>query len=137
MTRKFNVTLWVLQVLMAALFVFAGWSKLAMPVEALAAATGLPGWFMQFIGVAEALGGLGLLLPGMFRIRRELTPLAAAGLVVIMAGATVTSFLGGAGAGSAFPAVIGLLLVVVVRGRAAQHPISFAACFASSQQQPA
>ena len=141
MTRKLNVVLWILQGLMAVLFVFAGWTKLVMPAEALAAATGLPGWFMQFIGVTEALGGLGLLLPGIFRIRRELTPLAAAGLTIIMAGATVTSLAAGAGAGSAFPAVIGVLLVVVARGRAAQLPISFAACFHAlarlSQRQPA
>jgi hypothetical protein len=141
MTRKLNVVLWILQGLMAVLFVFAGWTKLVMPAEALEAATGLPGWFMQFIGAAEAIGGLGLLLPGIFRIRRELTPLAAAGLTIIMAGATVTSLMTGAGAASAFPAVIGVLLAVVVRGRAAQHPISFAACFPAlarlSQRQPA
>ena len=132
---KFNVVLWGVQGLLAALFVFAGWAKLGMPDGALAAATGLPGWFMLFIAIAELLGGLGLVLPGIFRVRRELTPLAAAGLAIIMAGATVTSFAGGAGAGSLFPAVVGLLLVLVVRGRAAQLPISFAACFVSSQRQ--
>ena len=43
----------------------------------------------SFIGVAEVLGAIGLILPGVLRIRPGLTPLAAAGLVIIMIGATV------------------------------------------------
>ena len=69
------------------------------------------------------LGGLGLVLHGIFRVRSEHTPMAAAGLSIIMAGATVTTIAGGAGEVSLFPAVVGLLLVLVVRGRAAQLPI--------------
>jgi hypothetical protein len=49
----------------------------------------LPGWFLRFLGVAAVLGALGLVLPGLLRIRPGLTPLAAAGLVIIMIGATV------------------------------------------------
>ena len=52
----------------------------------------LPGLFIKFIGVCEVLGALGLILPGLLRIRRGLTPLAAAGLVIILIGATVLTF---------------------------------------------
>ena len=44
----------------------------------------LSGTFLQFIGVCEALGGLGLILPGLLRIKPGLTPLAAVGLVIIV-----------------------------------------------------
>lgn len=115
----FNVLLWVIQVLLAALFLFAGGMKLVLPIEALAGPVALPGWFLRFIGVAEVAGALGLILPGIFRIRRELTPLAAAGLTIIMAGATVITFVGGAIVPALIPAVVGLLLVLVARGRAA------------------
>ena len=53
--------------------------------------TSLSAGFLRFIGVMEILGGLGLVLPGMLRIRTELTALAAAGLVIIMIGAVVVT----------------------------------------------
>src|ERR671937_74365 len=84
-----NRALWTVQGMLAALFLFAGGAKLAMPLDELAAQTGLPGLFIQFIAVAEVLGALGLILPGLLRVRPGLTPLAAAGLVIIMIGATV------------------------------------------------
>ena len=79
--------LWVLQVLLAALFLFAGGMKLVTPIAALTKQVALPGPFLRFIGLAEVLGALGLILPGLLRIRLVLTPLAAAGLVIIMTGA--------------------------------------------------
>jgi hypothetical protein len=50
---------------------------------------------MRFIGVAEVLGAIGLILPGLLRIRPDLTPLATAGLAVLMIGATVITLVGG------------------------------------------
>ena len=70
--------LWIAQGILAALFLFAGGMKLALPTEALAAQSRLPGAFMKFICLAETLGALGLSLPGIFHIRERLTPLAAA-----------------------------------------------------------
>jgi hypothetical protein len=49
----------------------------------------LPGLFVRFIGVAEVLGAIGLILPGLLRNRPGLTPLTGAGLVIIMIGAMV------------------------------------------------
>lgn len=118
LTRKANILLWTAQVLLALLFVFAGGMKLILPVAALEQGPiPMPGAFMRFIGVAELLGGLGLVLPGLFRVHRYLTPLAAAGLVIIMTGATVLTALGASLATAMFPAVAGALAFTVCRGR--------------------
>jgi hypothetical protein len=113
---KRNVTLWVIQGLLAALFLFAGSMKLILPIEAMAGPVELPGWFLRFIGMAEVAGALGLVLPWLTRIQPRLTPLAAGGLVIIMAGATVISALGSA-AGAMVPLVVGLLAATIARGR--------------------
>ena len=116
-SRNRHIALWALQGLLAALFLFAGGFKLTMPTDALAQRTGLPASFMQFISLAEVAGGLGLLLPGLLRIRRGLTPLAAAGLVLIMVGAVVLSAARVSAEAALMPLAVGLLLVVVARGR--------------------
>ena len=115
---RFNRMLWVVQGLLAALFLFAGVMKLMLPVEAMAGPVTLPGLFLRFIGVAEVLGAIGLILPGLLHIREQLTPLAAAGLVIIMAGATIVTAMGGAVAPAVFPAIVGVLAGLVLYGRA-------------------
>ncbi len=109
--------LWIVQVLLALLFLFAGGMKLVLPIEALTEQMPLPGLFVRFIGVAEALGGLGLILPGLLGIWPGLTPLAAAGLVIIMIGAIVLTLAGGEVALALIPLVVGLLLAFVAYGR--------------------
>src|SRR5438045_7934619 len=90
-TKQPNAALWVIQGLLAALFLFAGGFKLALPLAALAKVSPLPAAFLKFIGVCEVTGAVGLILPGLLRIRTGLTPLAAAGLVIIMTGAVVVT----------------------------------------------
>ena len=109
--------LWIVQVLLALLFLFAGGMKLVLPLEELTAQMPLPGPFVRFIGVAEVLGAIGLILPGLLRIRPGLTPLAAAGLVIIMIGATVLTLADGGVAPALIPLVVGLLLAFVAYGR--------------------
>ena len=109
--------LWVVQGLLAALFLFAGVMKLILPLEQMAGPVTLPGLFLRFIGVAETLGALGLILPGLLRIRPGLTPLAAAGLVIIMIGATVIGLVAGDAAMSLIPLVVALLAAFVAYGR--------------------
>ena len=84
-----NVALWIAQALLAVIFLFAGGMKLVMPIEELTAQMPMPGLLVRLIGVVEVLGGLGVILPWLTGIRPGLTPLAAAGLVIIMIGATV------------------------------------------------
>jgi hypothetical protein len=119
-SRRANVTIWVVQSVLAALFLFAGGFKLLTPVAALAAQSHMSGDFMKFIGVAETLGALGLVLPGITRIRVELTPLAAAGLTIIMLGAVAVSVIQGPAAGAIVPFIVGSLCVFVARRRAAE-----------------
>jgi hypothetical protein len=109
--------LWVVQGLLALLFLFAGGMKLVLPLEALKGPVALPGPFLRFIGVAEVLGALGLILPGLLRMRPGLTPLAAAGLVLIMIGATVLTLASGDIAMALIPLVVGLLAAFVAYGR--------------------
>jgi uncharacterized membrane protein YphA (DoxX/SURF4 family) len=109
--------LWIVQVLLAALFLFAGVMKLVLPLDQLAGPMPLPGPFLRFIGVAEVLGGLGLVIPGLLRIRPGLTPLAAAGLVIIMIGATVIGLMVGDPMMALMPAAVGLLAAFVAYGR--------------------
>ena len=117
--------LWIVQVLLALLFLFGGGVKLVMPVEEMTKQmpVPLPGGFLRFIGVAEVLGGLGLILPGLLRIRPGLTPLAAAGLVVIMVGATAVTLLGGDVLPALMPFAVGLLAAFVAYGRWRLAPI--------------
>jgi hypothetical protein len=91
--------------------------KLLMPMDELAREAGMPGPFLKFIAVAEVLGALGVILPGLLRIRPGLVPLAAAGLLVIMIGATVTSLMLGGVVMALFPLVVGLLAAFVAYGR--------------------
>ncbi len=109
--------LWIVQGLLALIFLFAGGMKLVLPLEVLTKQMPLPGLFVRFIGVAEVLGALGLILPGLLRIRPGLTPLAAAGLVIIMIGATVLTLAGGDVAPALIPLVVGLLSAFVAYGR--------------------
>jgi uncharacterized membrane protein YphA (DoxX/SURF4 family) len=109
--------LWIVQVLLALLFLFAGGTKLVLPIEEMTKQMPMPGWFLRFIGMVEILGGLGLVLPGLFRIRPGLTPLAALGLVIIMIGATVLSIRIGGVVMGLIPAVVGLLAAFVAYGR--------------------
>ena len=114
---KPNARLWTAQSVLAALFLFAGVFKLITPSDVLTVQSHMSGAFIKFIGVCETLGALGLVLPGLTKIRTDLTPLAAAGLVIIMIGAVVISIIQGAGVASAFPGVVGGLAFYVARGR--------------------
>jgi hypothetical protein len=118
-----NALLWVVQGMLAALFLFAGGMKLALPLEALAGPISLPGLFMRFIGVAEVAGAIGLVLPSLLKIQPRLTPVAAAGLVIIMIGATVLTGIAGPVAMAAMPAVVGVLAGFVAYGRVWTSPI--------------
>jgi hypothetical protein len=112
-----SYALWIVQVLLVLLFLFAGGAKLVLPPEALKGPVPIPVLFLRFIGVCEVLGALGLILPGLLRIRPGLTPLAAVGLVIIMIGATVVNVMSGAPAVALITLVVGLLATFVAYGR--------------------
>lgn len=116
-STKVRVTLWTIQGLLAALFLFAGAMKFIMPIEVMTKQVPFPAWFLYFIGAAEVLGAIGLILPGVLRIRTGLTPLAASGLVIIMIGATVLTVAVNGAAPAIMPLVVGLFSLFVAYGR--------------------
>jgi hypothetical protein len=83
----------------------------------------LPLAFIYFIGICEVLGALGMILPGVTRIRTALTPLAAAGLTIIMIGATVVTIIGGL-PGAFVPATIGVVTSWIAYSRSRVAPLS-------------
>jgi hypothetical protein len=95
-TTTLNISLWVLQVLLALAFLAHGGLLLFPPqamVEQMNAS--LPRWFQLFLGVAEVLAAIGLTLPGLTRIKPWLIPWAAAGIMVVMISATGFHFIRG------------------------------------------
>jgi uncharacterized membrane protein len=117
-----NVLLWVLQGLVSLVFLFSGGTKLVMSAEKMREMSPpnsimLPGAFVKFIGVMEILGGLGLILPGLTKIRKNLTPVAAFCLLIIMIGAVVISIMGPGVGAAIIPFVVGILCAVIAYGR--------------------
>jgi uncharacterized membrane protein YphA (DoxX/SURF4 family) len=117
-----NIVLWIIQILLALMFLFAGGTKLILPLDVLKSMGSpnqvvLPGLLLRFIGVCEVLGALGLVLPGLLRIRPGLTPLAAAGLLIIMIGAVALTIVGDGVAMAIAPLIFGVLCAFVAYGR--------------------
>jgi putative oxidoreductase len=115
---KSNVALWVLQVLLALFFGLAsGLPKFLMPIDQIPMPVPLSQTFLWLIGTCEVLGALGLVLPGITRIRPRLTPLAAVCLVALTICAASAQLMGGNPGNAAFALVIGALAAVVAYGR--------------------
>jgi uncharacterized membrane protein YphA (DoxX/SURF4 family) len=114
-----NIALWIVQVLLALLFLFAGGMKLVLPIEEMTKQMPLPlpDLFLRFTGIVEVLGAIGLILPWLLRIRPGLTPVAAAGLVIVMIGAMVYTLAAGDIASALMPLVVGILAAFVAYGR--------------------
>jgi hypothetical protein len=123
--KNLNRALWTAQALVALLFLFAGSMKFIMPAEKMQQGSViLPIAFIHFIGICECLGALGLILPGVFRIRTSLTPLAAAGLTIIMIGAVVVSVLGMGVPAAILPAVVGVITTWIAYARTNVAPLT-------------
>jgi uncharacterized membrane protein YphA (DoxX/SURF4 family) len=114
-----NVVLWIIQILLALLFLFAGITKIFPLMEMTPPPNSInfPMWFLKFIGVCEVLGALGLILPGLLRRQQHLTRLAAIGLTIIMIGAVVVSVMGPGVMYAITPLIVGILCVFVAYGR--------------------
>ena len=115
-----NIVLWIIQILLALLFLFAGITKLFPIIPMPPPPPNMwmpPMWFLKFIGLCELLGALGLVLPGLFRRQQYLTVWAAIGLTIIMIGAVVVSVMTMGVAAGVTPLIVGLLCVFVAYGR--------------------
>jgi uncharacterized membrane protein YphA (DoxX/SURF4 family) len=116
-----NVFLWVLQIVLAAMFAMAGVMKATQPkdklVEKLPWVEDFSANTVRFIGVLELLAAIGLILPAATGIAVILTPLAATGLAVIMVLAANTHRRRHEPSAIAFNAVLLVVAVVIAWGR--------------------
>ena len=118
-----NRVLWTLQILLAALYLFAGGLKLVAAPEDMRPSPSDPipsenmMVFLRLIGGFEVLGAVGLILPGVTGIRRDLTSIAAGCLAFIMLGAVVTSLMQIGVSAAILPLIAGTLDLVVMVGR--------------------
>lgn len=117
--------LWTSQVLLALLFLVMGGMKLVLPGESLTEQMPFfPELFIRFIAICEVLGALGMVLPGLFHTHTELTPLAAAGLFIIMVGATVATSMTMGVSMTVLPVIAGLMAAFVAYGRWRVAPLN-------------
>ncbi|MEV0274480.1 DoxX family protein [Hamadaea sp. NPDC050747] len=127
-----NGVLWALQALLGVFFAGSGFGKVLLYDDALyAAAPQAVAWYaavsqplIVFIGVAEVLGGVGVLLPAMTRVRPSLTPLAAAGLTLTMILAGGFHVVRGEFDLLPYNIVLGAVAAVVAVGRWTKRPIA-------------
>jgi hypothetical protein len=85
-----NIVLWILQLLLAAAFFAHGWLVLSPPPEiAVQMNATLPRWFQLFLGVAEVLAAVGLIVPAVTRIMPWWVTWAAVGIMIVTASATI------------------------------------------------
>ena len=124
-----NIALWIVQAVLAAVFLFAGGMKLMMPIEDLVA-NGMNAFeggsvaLVRFIGLSEVAGGLGLILPAALRIKPKLTVAAAGALAFVMVLAVATHLWLGEPEAIGAPIVLGLLCAFVAWGRSTKQAIA-------------
>ena len=127
-SKALHVGLWVVQCLLGAMFLAVGAMKLTQPMASLANALGwpaeVPATLVRFIGVAELLGGLGLILPAATRIKPMLTPLAGVGLATAMLFAMIFHISHGELGALPLPLILACLAAFVAWGRAVKAPIA-------------
>ena len=120
-----NITLWILQVLLALAFLAHGLLFLAPPPDiAVQMNALLPRWFQLFLGVAEVLAAVGLTLPGLTRILPGLVPAAAAGVMAVTVSATVLHLARGEFSSAAITFALLLMATFVGYGRWRRLPIA-------------
>jgi DoxX-like family len=123
-----ETVLWIVQVLLAAIFLITGAIKLTQPREKLAAgpmrwAADVTDGQFRLIGLLEVLGAAGLILPAALDIAPGLTPLAATGLALTMVGAALTHLRLGEKDRVAVPLIVLLLTCLVAIERVGPHSL--------------
>lgn len=126
-SKTWHVGLWVVQVLIAGMFLAVGLMKTLTPIEALSKTIPLAGdmpVLTRFIGISEFAGGLGLLLPAALRIRPQLTVTAAALLTIVMVLAVLYHIVRGEYAAIGTGMVLGIFTALIAWGRVYKAPIT-------------
>ena len=126
--RGLNIGLWVAQGALALAFGAAGVTHATMPIHEMARtmawAGSAPAGLVRFIGTAELAGAVGLLLPGLTRIKPILTAWAAAGLLAIMVLASFMHVARGEVGALPVTGVLGSIAAFVTWGRFRKAPIA-------------
>jgi uncharacterized membrane protein YphA (DoxX/SURF4 family) len=127
--RPVNVVLWILQGLLAVAFLYSGFRKVTQSREAAEAEMAwvkvYPAWARPAIGALEMVAAVGLILPAATGIAPILTPLAATGLVLLMAGAALTHLRIGGDDRKIIPVNLVLLVLAAVVAWGRFGPYSF------------
>ena len=122
-----NIALWVVQGLLALLFLMSGSMKAFTPLATMRKkmtwANDFPAAFVRFIGIAELLGAIGLIAPAVTGIQSWLTVAAAVGFVVVMVSASVFHTSRREYQHIGIPLVVLLLSMFVVLGRGVLAPL--------------
>jgi uncharacterized membrane protein YphA (DoxX/SURF4 family) len=126
--KPLRIALWIAQAMLAAVFGMAGCTKIATPIAQLWAtmswAASVPEALVRFIGTAELLGAIGLVLPAATRIAPRLTPLAATGLLVVMVLASMLHISRGEWDMLPITGALGAIAAFVAWGRSQAAPIA-------------
>lgn len=127
-SKALNISLWVAQVVLAAMFLMAGAMKSTQPIEELSAmlpwTAEAPLALVRFIGISQLLGAIGLILPSLLRIKPQLTPLAALGFVTIMLFASIFHIAKGEFSVIGINIVLGAVAGFIAWGRYKKAPIT-------------
>ena len=122
-----NIIVWVLQVVLATMFLMTGAMKTFQPISQLAASlpwvNDVPAGLVRFIGVSELLAGIGLLLPSILKYKTFLTALAALGIVLIMIGASIFHISRGETSVIGMNAVLALIALYIAWARIKKVPL--------------
>ena len=115
------MVLWILQSVLAVVFLASGSAKLSQPKERLARSMkwvdDFSGRSVKYIGTSEIFGAIGVFLPWATGIARVLTPIAALGLAALMVGAMLTHARRKEYPNIAAPAVLAVLALIVAVAR--------------------
>ena len=126
-SKALHITLWIAQVLLAGMFLMSGFMKVSQPIDQLSQmlpwASQVPSGLVRFIGISELLGGLGLILPALLRIKPQLTALAAVGLATVMLFALLFHISRGEFSAIGMNLVIALIALFIAWGRTKKAPI--------------
>ncbi|MBL7784306.1 MAG: DoxX family protein [Chitinophagales bacterium] len=126
-SKVLNISLWVAQVLLSAMFLMAGVMKSTQPIEQLATSlpwvTQVPTGLVRFIGISELLGAIGLILPSILRIKPKLTVYAAIGIFTIMLFALIFHSSKGEFSVIGMNIILGLIAIFIAWGRSKKVPI--------------
>jgi uncharacterized membrane protein YphA (DoxX/SURF4 family) len=127
-TKGLNILLWIAQVILCGMFLMAGTMKLITPdddmMKNMPDATEGFLKFIRFVGVCEVLGGIGMILPSLLKIKPILTPIAAIGIAITMIVAVGIHISKGETSATITTVVLALLAIFVIWGRFKAAPIA-------------